>query len=96
MLWNPYIFANAALLFNNLELNEIPVTSGTGKGDPLSSITFILSALPALIKVQTLSTYTFTFIYLVLSLTMILFLMIPPLSVMIILVICIAMIPFPL
>ena len=50
--WNPYHLANATLLFNNLELNEIPVTSGTGQGDPLSGIAFMLSALPALIKLQ--------------------------------------------
>ena len=53
-LWNPYHLANATLLFNNLELNEIPVTSGTGQGDPLSGIAFMISALPALIKIQSM------------------------------------------
>ena len=28
-LWNPYHLANATLLFKNLELKEIPVSSGT-------------------------------------------------------------------
>ena len=51
-LWNPYRNAKGLLIFNNLEFNEMSITSGTGQGDPLSGIAFMLSALPALIKLQ--------------------------------------------
>jgi hypothetical protein len=51
-LWNPYHLAKATLLFNNMELKEIPITSGTDQGDLLSGIAFMISALPAFIKIQ--------------------------------------------
>ena len=51
-IWNPFYLANTKLLFNNFELQEIPISSGTGQGAPLSSIAFMTSAMPALIKIQ--------------------------------------------
>jgi hypothetical protein len=43
---------NTTLLFNHLELKEIPVTSCIGQDDPLSWVAFIISVLPDLIKIQ--------------------------------------------
>ena len=51
-LWNPYRNSKGLLIFNDLNFNEISISSGTGQGDPLSGIAFMLSALPALIKLQ--------------------------------------------
>ena len=54
-LQKPYHLANAIILFNNIELQTIPVTSGTDQCNPLSRVAFMISAFHILIKIQTIN-----------------------------------------
>ena len=40
------------MFFNDLNFKQMPITSRTGQGNPLSGILFVLSTLPAIIKLS--------------------------------------------